>query len=109
MSMEGTFKKGFFFNMMKNTYGMQPLLQHYRCMADLLGRVGLFDEARELVEEMPMPANMVIWGCLMGACEKFGNVEMAEWVAKHLRELEPWNDGVYVVLSNIYASKGMWE
>ena len=99
----------YYLNMMKNTYGIKPLLQHYGCMADLLGRAGLFDEAREMVEEMPMPANVVIWGCLMGACEKFGNVQMAEWVAKHLRELEPWNDGVYVVLSNIYASKGMWE
>ncbi|WOH11184.1 hypothetical protein DCAR_0830664 [Daucus carota subsp. sativus] len=99
----------YYLNMMKNTYGIKPLLQHYGCMADLLGRAGMFDEAREMVEEMPMPANVVIWGCLMGACEKFGNVQMAEWVAKHLRELEPWNDGVYVVLSNIYASKGMWE
>lgn len=106
----GNVREGkYFFDMMNNTYGIQPLLQHYGCMADLLGRVGLFDEARKLVEEMPMPANVVIWGCLIGACEKFGNVEMAEWVAKHLRELEPWNDGVYVVLSNIYASKGMWE
>ncbi|KAH1131940.1 hypothetical protein J1N35_003318 [Gossypium stocksii] len=99
----------FYFDMMKNSYGIEPTLQHYGCMADLLGRAGLLEEARKMVEEMPMKANVVIWGSLIGACEKFGNVEIGEWVAKHLQELEPWNDGVYVVLSNIYASNGLWE
>ncbi|KAI4342804.1 hypothetical protein MLD38_027382 [Melastoma candidum] len=45
----------------------------------------------------------------MGACEKYRNVKTGEWVAKHLKELEPMNDGVYVALANIYASNGMWE
>jgi hypothetical protein len=68
----------------------------------------LLKEAREIVEGMPMKANVVIWGCLLSACEKYSNVQMGEWVAKHLLDLEPWNDGVYVVLSNIYASRGLW-
>ncbi|PKI76249.1 hypothetical protein CRG98_003360 [Punica granatum] len=97
-----------YFCMMRKVYGVVPNLQHYGCLVDLLGRVGLFKEAREVIETMPMKPNSVIFGCLMGACEKFGNVEMAEWVAKHLSDLEPWNDGVYVVLSNIYASRGLW-
>ncbi|CAK9161419.1 unnamed protein product [Ilex paraguariensis] len=106
----GTVNEGkYFFNMMKNVYGIVPKLQHYGCMADLLGRAGLLEEARGMVEEMPMKANVVIWGCLMGASEKYENVKMGEWVAMHLQELEPWNDGVYVVLSNIYASKGLWK
>ncbi|CDP03272.1 unnamed protein product [Coffea canephora] len=98
-----------YFKMMKNEYGIAPMLQHYGCMVDLLGRGGLLDEARVMVEEMQMKPNVVIWGCLMGASEKYGAVEMGEWVAKHLLELEPWNDGVYVVLSNIYASNDLWE
>ncbi|XP_021900075.1 pentatricopeptide repeat-containing protein At1g77170 [Carica papaya] len=98
-----------YFEMMKNVYGILPKLQHYGCMVDLLGRAGLLEEAREVIEGMPMAANEVIWGCLMGACEKHGDVEMGEWVAKHLIELEPWNDGVYVVLSNIYADGALWE
>ncbi|KAI5347345.1 PREDICTED: pentatricopeptide repeat-containing [Prunus dulcis] len=106
----GTVQEGkFYFDMMKNTYGIKPHLQHYGCMVDLLGRAGLLEEARKMVEEMPMKANSVVWGCLMGACEKHGNVKMGEWVAKHLQELEPWNDGAYVVLSNIYASRGLWK
>ncbi|KAL7260011.1 hypothetical protein ACSBR1_005802 [Camellia fascicularis] len=106
----GTVQAGkYYFSMMKNEYGVKPQLPHYGCMVDLLGRAGLLEEAREMVEDMPMKANVVIWGCLMGACEKYGHVEMGEWVAKHLHELEPWNDGVYVVLSNVYATNGLWE
>ncbi|KAE9607573.1 hypothetical protein Lal_00026990 [Lupinus albus] len=106
----GTVQDGrYYFDMMKNVYGITPQLQHYGCMVDLLGRAGLLDQARKMVEEMPMKPNSIVWGCLMGACEKYGNVDMAEWVAKHLQELEPWSDGSYVVLSNIYANKGMWK
>lgn len=98
-----------YFKMMKDEYGIAPMLQHYGCMVDLLGRGGLLEEARVMVEGMPMKANVVIWGCLMGACEKHGAVKMGEWVSKHLLQLEPWNDGVYVVLSNIYANNYLWE
>ncbi|KAL6615977.1 hypothetical protein ACP70R_038247 [Stipagrostis hirtigluma subsp. patula] len=86
-----------------------PMVEHYGCVVDMLGRVGRLDEARALVEQrMPMEANVVIWGTLLGACEKHGNVCTGEWAAERLAEAEPWNDGVYVVLSNIYAAAGMW-
>lgn len=35
-------------------------------------------------------------------------VSVGEWAAGMLVQAEPWNDGVYVVLSNIYAAAGMW-
>ncbi|KAI3421730.1 uncharacterized protein J3R85_011928 [Psidium guajava] len=98
-----------YFDMMQKFYGIRPRLQHYGCMVDLFGRAGMLNEAKEMVERMPMKANSIIYGCLLGACEKHENVEIGEWVAKHLQELEPWNDGVYVVLSNIYASRDMWK
>lgn len=98
-----------YFRIMKTEYQIAPSLQHYGCIVDLLGRAGLLVKAKEVVDGMPMKPNVVIWGCLLGACEKHGNVKMGEWVAKHLLELEPWNDGVYVVLSNIYACNDMWE
>ncbi|GMH23825.1 hypothetical protein Nepgr_025668 [Nepenthes gracilis] len=97
-----------YFQMMKCVYGIEPRIQHFGCMVDLLGRMGLLEEAIIMVEGMPMKANVVIWGCLMGACERYSDVKMGERVAAHLIELEPWNEGVYVVLSNIYANRNMW-
>ncbi|KAL6011687.1 hypothetical protein ACLOJK_002135 [Asimina triloba] len=38
-----------------------------------------------------------------------GNVELAESAMKHLVELEPFNDGNYILLSNLYAGKGRWD
>ena len=36
-------------------------------------------------------------------------VEIAEIVANKLFELEPGNTGNYILLSNIYAGKELWE
>jgi len=94
---------------MKARYGIEPRAVHYGCVVDMLGRVGRVREAREVAEKMPMGANAVVWGTLLGASEKHGDVEVGEWAAKNLMEVEPWNDGVYVVLSNIYAAAGMWD
>ncbi|GJM93271.1 hypothetical protein PR202_ga09816 [Eleusine coracana subsp. coracana] len=59
-----------------------PTVEHYGCVVDMLGRVGRVDEARALVERrMPMDGNVVIWGTLLGACEKHGNVSVGEWAA----------------------------
>ncbi|XP_072995525.1 pentatricopeptide repeat-containing protein At1g77170, mitochondrial-like [Typha latifolia] len=95
--------------MEKGDIWVEPTVAHYGCVVDMLGRVGRVEEAREVVERrMPMVANVVIWGTLLGACEKHANVVVGEWAAGKLVELEPWNDGVYVVLSNIYAGAEMW-
>ncbi|KAL1208684.1 Pentatricopeptide repeat-containing protein [Cardamine amara subsp. amara] len=98
-----------FFETMKSEFELEPGLSHYGCIVDLLSRNGQLKEAKKVVEEMPMRPNVMVWGCLMGGCEKFGDVEMAEWVAQYMVELEPWNDGVYVVLANVYAVRGMWK
>ncbi|KAH6795418.1 hypothetical protein C2S51_036404 [Perilla frutescens var. frutescens] len=78
----------YYFNMMKNDYGIKPMLPHYGCMVDLLGRAGLLEEAWLMVEKMPMKADAVILDCLMGACETYGNVKLGEWVTKQMTELE---------------------
>ncbi|XP_011629194.2 pentatricopeptide repeat-containing protein At1g77170 [Amborella trichopoda] len=100
-----------FFGSMASEYGLEPMVQHYGCMVDLLGRAGRLKEARSLIESMPMTMvpNAIIWGSFLGACHVHGDVEMGEWASMHLMELEPENDGVYVVLSNIYAGANMWR
>ncbi|XP_028548732.1 pentatricopeptide repeat-containing protein At1g31430-like isoform X2 [Dendrobium catenatum] len=39
-----------FFNSMVRDYGIEPEMEHYGCMVDLLGRAGLVPEALELIE-----------------------------------------------------------
>lgn len=97
------------FESMETTFHITPKLEHYGCMVDLLGRCGELQDAYDLIQNMPMKPDSVVWGTLLGACSFHGNVELAEIAADSLFELEPWNPGNYVILSNIYASAGQWD
>ncbi|KDP32370.1 hypothetical protein JCGZ_13295 [Jatropha curcas] len=98
-----------YFSSMIQQYNISPKLQHYGCMIGLLGRAGLFDEAEILMKNMEMKPDGAIWGSLLGACRFHKRIELAEYVAKQIFELEPENPGAYVLLSNIHASAGRWE
>ncbi|KAL3832833.1 hypothetical protein ACJIZ3_007569 [Penstemon smallii] len=97
------------FNSMKQTISITPKLEHYGCMVDLLGCAGELHEAYKLIKAMPMKPDSVIWGTMLGACSFHGNVELSESAAESLFELEPWNPGNYVILSNIYAKAKRWD
>ncbi|KAF6150064.1 hypothetical protein GIB67_002846 [Kingdonia uniflora] len=97
------------FHSMKEKYEVEPKIEHYGCMVDLLGRDGRLFEAEELINGMEWKADIVILGTLLGACRNHGNIEIAERVVKKMFDLEPHNHGVYVVLSNMYAETGQWQ
>ncbi|KAK8573026.1 hypothetical protein V6N13_048590 [Hibiscus sabdariffa] len=97
------------FQLMVDDYGIEPTIEHYGCMVDLLGRVGLLEEALELVETMPLQEAHVLWESLLSACKNHGNVEMAEDVARKLLELNPQDSAGYVQLSNMYAALKRWD
>ncbi|KAK4846318.1 hypothetical protein QYF36_015756 [Acer negundo] len=97
------------FNSMKPMYGVEPKIEHYGCMVDLLGRSGKIEEAEELMKGMVWKADVVMLGALLAACKTHGNIEVAERVVKQVIVLEPNNHGVYVVLSNMYAEAGRWQ
>ncbi|KAE9446768.1 hypothetical protein C3L33_21328, partial [Rhododendron williamsianum] len=86
-----------------------PEVDHYACMVDLLGRVGKLDEAKELIERMPMNPHAGVYGSLLNASRIHKRTDLGELAANILFELEPQNSGNYVLLSNMYASKGRWE
>ncbi|KAK9292574.1 hypothetical protein L1049_020548 [Liquidambar formosana] len=96
-----------FFHLM-GYYNVRPTLKHYTCMVDLLSRAGQLNEAYELIKNMPMEPDSVVWGALLGGCVIRGNVELGEIAAERLIELEPNNTGNYVLLANLYAYAGRW-
>ncbi|XP_039061185.1 pentatricopeptide repeat-containing protein At3g26782, mitochondrial isoform X2 [Hibiscus syriacus] len=97
------------FNAMKEEFKVEPGLEHYSCMVDLLGRAGYLNHAYNLIKEMKVTPDFVIWGSLLAACRMHKNVELAEISANKLFELDSNNCGYYVLLSNIYADAGRWE
>ncbi|KAL4036193.1 hypothetical protein IC575_004920 [Cucumis melo] len=96
------------FMSMKQQFGLQPRIEHYGCMVDLLGRAGLLEEALELIQSMSMEPDPIIWRALLCACRVHGNTKLGEYIMKRLVELEPNNGENYVLLSNIYARERRW-
>ncbi|CAK8563867.1 unnamed protein product [Lathyrus sativus] len=99
----------YYFRYMTEVHGVEPAKEHYGCMVDLLARAGRLDEAKEVLDEMPMSPDASVLGALLGACKIHGNLELGESVGKRVVELEPGNSGRYVMLANIYASCGKWN
>ncbi|XP_020598486.1 pentatricopeptide repeat-containing protein At5g66520-like [Phalaenopsis equestris] len=98
-----------FFKTMIRDYNIVPEIEHYGCMVDLLSRAGLLDEALEFIRKMPVKPNGVVWGALLGGAKVYNRVDMAEEAVRQLFDLDPLNDGYYVVLSNIYANAGRFN
>lgn len=98
-----------FFNIMRNEYNIEPTLEHYACMVDLLSRTGNLSKAYRFIRTLPIEPDATIWGALLCGCRIYHNVKLAERVAEHVFELEPDNTGYYVLLANIYAEAEKWE
>ncbi|KAH6791376.1 Pentatricopeptide repeat superfamily protein [Perilla frutescens var. frutescens] len=98
-----------YFESMSKEYGLEPQKDHYTCMVDLLGRAGRLTEAKNLIVSMPIPPDGVVWGSLLAACKVHGDIDLGNFVAQKLMEIDPKNSGPYVLLSNMYAEIGKWR
>ncbi|XP_068669284.1 pentatricopeptide repeat-containing protein At5g48910-like [Aristolochia californica] len=98
-----------YFQLMVNEHGINPTVEHYGCVVDLLCRAGQLEEAKNVIDKMPMEPNEIIWMSLLSGCRSYGNVDLGEFAAKHVIELDPMATGCYVLLSNIYAAAGLWD
>lgn len=98
-----------FFNSMKSSYNINPKIEHYGCMVNLLARAGHLQEAYDLVKNMNINPDPVLYGTLLGACKIHGNLSLGEEIAEFLVKNNLANSGTYILLSNIYASSGNWD
>ncbi|XP_022974095.1 pentatricopeptide repeat-containing protein At2g45350, chloroplastic [Cucurbita maxima] len=97
------------FELMRKVHKLEPKLQHYGCMVDILGKAGLIERALKFIEEMPIEPNDIIWRTLLSACQNHENFTIGEPIAKHLMRMDSCNSSSYVLLSNIYTRLGLWS
>ncbi|KAI3786789.1 hypothetical protein L1987_40761 [Smallanthus sonchifolius] len=98
-----------FLESMKNEYGISPRKEHYSCIVDMLGRAGLLNEARSFIELLPVKPDVQLWQALLGACSFHGNSSMGEYAARQLSVAAPDSPVPYILMANIYSSKGRWK
>ncbi|KAF6164652.1 hypothetical protein GIB67_032880 [Kingdonia uniflora] len=104
---KGLVEEGYaLFKSMKRKYGVEAGVEHYGCTVDMLGKAGRLKQAYDLIVNMPIPSNDVVWGALLNGCRTYGDVDMGELVVKKLLELKPEEGGYYILLSDIYVAAG---
>ncbi|KAF7136002.1 hypothetical protein RHSIM_Rhsim08G0067000 [Rhododendron simsii] len=101
-----------YFDSMRKMYRIEPKLEHYGCLIDILGRAGLLDEAEEIIEKIPKESNEIlgpVYGALLSACRIYGNVVIGERVATRLAEMDYSGSSLHTLMANIYASADRWD
>ncbi|KAI5083700.1 hypothetical protein GOP47_0003443, partial [Adiantum capillus-veneris] len=106
----GAVKQGeFFFEYMKNYYGIIPTVEDLTCMVDLFGHAGCFDKAMAIIKRMPCLDYLPAWSAFLSACRKWGNVKLGKLAFDHVVRLDGDPAVAYICLSNLYAAAGMRE
>lgn len=106
----GLVDKGwFYFIMMTRDYAIEPRIEHYGCLIDLLGRTGRFKEAMKVISNMNLPPDEVVWSSLLNGCKIHGQADLAEFAVKKLMEMDPGNYGYGLMLANLYSELGKWD
>ncbi|TMW93464.1 hypothetical protein EJD97_011626 [Solanum chilense] len=109
-SNSGSLNHGYaYLSLMLDDYGIEPCIEHYTCMVSLLGRLGHFDKARKLIEDIPFEPSVMVWRALLGACVLHNEVDLGKTAAQRVLELEPQDETTYVLLSNMYATSKRWN
>lgn len=97
------------FSNMCTKHGLSPTVEHYACMVDLLGRAGCLDEAVEMVQNMAVTPDSIIWGALLSACRIHQNADLADKIGEKILSSPDPNLGFCILLANIYASASRWK
>lgn len=98
-----------YFHRMKKDYNLEPNLEHYACMVDILSRSGYLLEAEEFIKSMPMTPDASIWGALLSGSRGSGNIKLAERASEYVIDSVSVDSGYYILASNVYADLGKWD
>lgn len=98
-----------YFVLMTEDYGIKASIEHYSCIADLLGRDGEIEEAESLINSSEFCNDSSLWAVLLGSCTTGTNPIVAERIGKKMMELKPDYHLSYVLLANVYREVGRWH
>ncbi|KAK0583249.1 hypothetical protein LWI29_035142 [Acer saccharum] len=100
-----------FFKSMVQDHGIEPELEHYSCIVDMLSRAGKLETAMDLINKMPenVKAGASAWGAILSGCRiHHGNRELGWKATRRILELEPLNSAGYLLASTMYGADGSW-
>ncbi|XP_028114963.1 pentatricopeptide repeat-containing protein At2g15690, mitochondrial-like [Camellia sinensis] len=77
------------FELMKNEYGIDPRIEHYLGVIDVLGKAGHVNEAMEFIEKMPIEPTAEIWEAAIKFARIHGDIEIEDHALEMLVDLDP--------------------
>ena len=98
-----------YFTSMTRDYGIEPTVEHYASMLDLLVRAGDLVKVLELFSRMPVEPDIPMWVSLLSAFQKHGDASLAKKAFDFVIHLQPENAAAYIIMSNIYAEASLQE
>ncbi|KAF6172735.1 hypothetical protein GIB67_000793 [Kingdonia uniflora] len=97
------------FEAMIHEFGIEPRVEHFALLVDILGRHGHLEEAMTMINDMKVDPDKSVWGSMLGACRVHKDVDLARVAAGELMKLDPESSAPYVLLHNMLADAGRWE
>ncbi|KAI3950520.1 hypothetical protein MKW92_032509 [Papaver armeniacum] len=95
---------------MEKNYDIEPKIGHYSCIVEVLGRAGMFEEAKEFINRVfklePVPN---AWKILLSGCRIRGDMSIAKYIAEKLVELEPTDVTANLLLQQVLLTQGNWD
>ncbi|WCJ17661.1 Tetratricopeptide repeat (TPR)-like superfamily protein [Euphorbia peplus] len=77
------------FESMKNEYGINPGIQHYLGVIDILGKCGYVNEIEEYVQKLPFDATVEIWESFKKYARFHGDVDLEDRAEELIVALDP--------------------
>ncbi|KAI3443844.1 hypothetical protein Pfo_000509 [Paulownia fortunei] len=99
------------FENMSRVYKIEPKIEHYACVIDLLARSGKLEEAEKFIDEKMCgigDGDNNVWGALLGACRTYGKVDIGNRLWRKLANKGVADYGIHVLAYNMYREAG-WD
>ncbi|XP_043703590.1 pentatricopeptide repeat-containing protein At5g03800 isoform X2 [Telopea speciosissima] len=94
---------------MRSIYGIEPTSAHYASMVSVFGYWHYFNEAEELISNMPFEPDSTVWRALLDSCRLRSNTTLGKWAAKHLLAMDLQDPSVGILVANLYSASGRWH
>ncbi|KAL6552681.1 hypothetical protein OROHE_008045 [Orobanche hederae] len=105
-------EKGLYlFASMSKIYKIEPKMEHYACVVDLLARSGKLVEAEKFIDEKMdgiFDGDKNVWGALLGACRVYGNIDIGNKLWSKIVKKGVVDYGIHVLAYNMYREAG-WD
>ncbi|CAM0954837.1 unnamed protein product [Alopecurus aequalis] len=90
-------------------YHIEPSVEHYMCIIDLLCKSGHVSIAKELFMKMPIQLRNLVLAPIVSAYSSHCADSSMDLVSEELLNLEPQNSGHCILISNMLSCLGKWK